>query len=97
MCALLFFAMRGFEDPSRPEGRILSIEAGERALAFARERGWRDYEVVHVARARANEGAPEDRWVVLLDKVPHTSLREAVVVEVELETGRLLRLRKPEG
>jgi hypothetical protein len=96
LCAVLFFATRGFEDPSRPKGRILSIEAGERALTFARERGYRDYEVVHVARARAKEGGAEERWVVLLDKVPHTSLREAVVVEVELATGRLLRLRAPQ-
>ena len=95
MCGILFFATRGLEDPSRPKGRILSIDAGRRALSIATERGYRGYEVVHVARARANEGAPEDRWVVLLDKVPHTSLRDAVVIEVELESGRLLRLRKP--
>ena len=97
LCALLFFAMRGLEDPSRPKGLILSIDAGQRALAFAQERGYRDYEVVHVARARANEGGAEERWVVLLDKVPHTALREAIVVEVDSATGRLLRLRRPKG
>ena len=96
LCALLFFALSDLEDPSRPKGRILSIEAGQRALTIAKQRGYRDYEVVHVARARANEGAAEDRWVVLLDKVPHTSLREAVVVEVRVEDGTLLRLRKPQ-
>ncbi len=95
LCALLFFALADFEDPSRPKGRMLSIQAGRRALAIAEQRGYRGYEVVHVARARRNEGAAEDRWVVLLDKVPHTSLREAVVVEVDLEDGTLLRLRKP--
>jgi len=89
--------MGDLEDPSRPKGRILSIEAGQRARAIAEQRGYRGYEVVHVARARANEGAPEDRWVVLLDKVPHTSLAAAIVVEVDLETGRLLRLRRPAG
>jgi hypothetical protein len=84
------------DDPSRPKGRILSIEAGQRALSIARDRGMRGYEVVHVARARAGEGAAEDRWVVLLDKVPHTRLREAVVVELRVEDGVLLRIRKPQ-
>ena len=96
LCVVLFFALRGMEDPSRPKGRILSIEAGQRALSMARERGMRGYEVVHVARARQNEGAAEDRWVVLLDKVPHTRLRQAVVVELRVEDGTLLRIRKPE-
>lgn len=95
-CVILFFALRGMEDPSRPKGRILSIEAGQRALTIAKERGIRGYEVVHVARARANEGAAEDRWVVLLDQVPHTRLQRAVVVELRVEDGTLLRIRKPQ-
>ncbi|HVE71039.1 MAG TPA: hypothetical protein VNI54_06700 [Thermoanaerobaculia bacterium] len=95
LCAILFFALRGMEDPSRPKGRILSIEAGRRARVIAKDRGLRGYEVVHVARARAGEGAAEDRWIVLLDKVPHTRLREAVVVELRVEDGTLLRIRKP--
>ena len=95
VCAILFLALDGLEDPSRPRGRILSLEAGQRALALADARGLRGYEIVHVARARAGEGAPEDRWVVLLDRVPHTRLREAVVMELGVEDGRLLRLRRP--
>jgi hypothetical protein len=87
--------LSGAVDPSRPEGRILSIEAGNRALAVAAQRGLRDYSVVHVARARRGEGAAEDRWVVLLDRVPHTSLRDAVVFELGVEQGQLLRVRKP--
>ena len=94
LCAILFFALRGLEDPARPKGRILSIDAGQRALAIARDRGYRDYEVVHVARARAGEGGREDRWVVLLDRVPHTRLREAVVVEVRIADGGLLAIRR---
>jgi hypothetical protein len=88
VCAILFVALSGLEDPSRPKGRILSIEAGVRALDYARERGLAGYEVVHVARN-------DDRWVVLVDKVPHTRLREAMVVEVKVEDGTLLRIRKP--
>lgn len=95
VCALLFVALGGLEDPSRPKGRILSVDAGRRAAAIVRERGLAGYEVVHVARARRNEGAPEERWIVLLDKVPHTRLREAVVVELRTGDGTLLRIRKP--
>jgi hypothetical protein len=95
VCAALFVVLGGAEDPSRPKGRILSIEAGQRALQIARERGFRGYEVVHVARARGGEGRAEDRWIVLLDTVPHTSLREAVVIEVRAEDGTLLDIRKP--
>ena len=88
VCAILFVALSGLEDPSRPKGRILSIEAGVRALDIVRERGLSGYEVVHVARN-------EDRWVVLVDKVPHTRLREALVVELKVEDGTLVRIRKP--
>lgn len=93
LCAILFVALDGLEDPSRPKGRILSIDAGLRAQALMKSRG--AYEVVHVGRARAGEGAPEDRWLVLLDRVPHTGLKEAIVVELDIETGRLLRVRRP--
>ena len=95
LCAILFFALAGLEDPSRPKGRILSIDAGNRALAVAAERGLRDYSVVHVARARKGEGGSEDRWVVLLDRVPHTRLVDAVVIELRVDDGGLLRIRKP--
>lgn len=97
LCAVLFVALRGAEDPSRPQGRILSLEAGTRALAIAKARGFEGYEVVHVARARAGEGGAEHRWIVLLDQVPHTSLKRAVVVELRVEDGTLLRVRKAVG
>ena len=99
VCAILFFALRGAEDPSRRKGRIQSIDAGAVALSILRNqdaRNYNRYEVVHVAYARAGEGAAEGRWVVLLDRVPHTGLREAVVVELRTEDGSLLRIRKPE-
>ncbi len=97
-CAFLFAALKNLEDPARPEGRILSYEAGRRALSILRERDaarFGGYEVVHVGRARGGEGAPEDRWVVLCDRVPHSALAEAVVVEIERDSGKLLRIRKP--
>ena len=95
--AILFVALTDLEDPSRPKGRILSIDAGTRALLIlrARDARYRDYEVVHVARARRGEGGDRDRWLVLLDRVPHTQLREAIVVELAIEDGSLLAIRKP--
>ena len=95
VCVVLFFALGGLEDPSRPTGRILSIDAGRRAAAIVKQRGLDGYEVVHVARARRNEGGSEERWVVLLDKVPHTSLKEALVVELRAGDGTLLDIRTP--
>jgi hypothetical protein len=95
LCAILFVALSGAEDPSRPKGRILSIDAGRRALDIAEQRGMKNLEVVHVARARAGEGAPEERWIVLLDKVPHTKLREAVVIELRTHDGSLIGIRRP--
>jgi hypothetical protein len=96
-CAFLFLALSNAEDPSRPQGRILSVDAGIRARAIAAERGYAGYEVVHVARARAGEGAAVSRWVVLLDRTPRTALREAIVVELDETTGALLTIRRPAG
>jgi hypothetical protein len=97
-CAILFFALQGAEDPSRRRGRILPADAGRRALTALQQRDpvrFRSYEVVHVAYARAGEGAPEKRWVVLVDSVPRTALKDALVVELRAEDGEVLRIRKP--
>src|SRR4051794_4809010 len=99
ICAILFLALSGREDPSRRGDRILSNDAGRRALTLLYQTDrirYRDFEVVHVAYAGAGEGGREGRWVVLCDGVPHTALREAVVVELDAKDGRLLRTRKPE-
>ena len=91
LCAVLAFALRHSEDPSRRTGRILSNDAGIRAVAVLRQvdrARYRDYEPVHVAWE-------VDRWIVLCDRVPHTALREAVVVELDGRDGRLVRMRKP--
>jgi hypothetical protein len=98
LCIALFFGLRGAEDPSRRRGRILSQDAGRIAMEILRARDearFEDHHVVHIAWARAGEGAPEQRWIVLIDRVPHTSLREAVVVELAAEDGKLLRIRRP--
>ncbi len=100
LCAALFFGMRHREDPSRRPGRILSDDAGARAVAILRRNDparFRNYEVVHVAYAGRGEGGDANRWVVLCDRIPHTALRDAVVVEIDATDGHLLGLRKPSG
>jgi hypothetical protein len=96
-CAVLFMVLRGADDPSRRGDRIIPAEAGRIAVETLQARDperFRDYHAVHAGWARAGEGAPERRWVVLTDRVPHSGLREAVVVELRPD-GTLLRIRKP--
>jgi hypothetical protein len=98
LCAVLFLSLRHSEDPSRRPGRMLSDDAGVQALAHLRRNDparFRDYEVVHVAYAGRGEGGSANRWVVLCDRVPHTALREAVVVELDSSDGHLLTMRPP--
>ncbi len=99
LCAVLFLALRHREDPSRRPGRILSDDAAVRAIAVLRQTGgvrFRGYEAVHVALAARGEGGSANRWVVLCDRVPHSALRDAVVVELDAVDGRMLVVRKPE-
>ena len=98
MCAVLFFALRNSEDPSRRHDRILSSDAAVRALTILRKVDrprYNGFEAVHVAYAGREEGGREARWVVLCDRVPHTALRDAVVVELDARDGTLLTIRKP--
>ncbi len=99
VCAVAFLALRGAEDPSRPTGRLTSPEAGAIALASLQKSdpvSYHGFEVVSVAHASAGEGGREDRWVVLCDRSERTMLRDAVVVELDGRTGRLLRIRPPD-
>jgi hypothetical protein len=98
VCAALFLVLRGAGDPSRREGRILNTDASARAIQVLRKldaRRFAGYEVVHVAWAGRNEAGPANRWIVLCDRVPHTGLREAVVVELDAADGHLLVIRRP--
>ena len=95
VCAILFVALRGAEDPSRRKDRILSNDAAARAVTIAAQRGYRGYEAVHVAYAGRGEGGREARWVVLLDRVPHSGMKTAVVVELRANDGQLITIRPP--
>lgn len=97
-CAALFFALRHSEDPSRQHGRMLSDDAEARAVALLHTRDpirFAGYEAVHVAWAGRGEGGGRGKWIVLCDRVPHTALRDAVVVELDAHDGTLLTIRKP--
>jgi LmbE family N-acetylglucosaminyl deacetylase len=79
---------------------MLSDDAAIRAVAILKQRDpvrFRGYEAVHAAWATRGEGGGNntDRWIVLCDRVPHTGLRDAVVVELDGKDGRLLVIRKP--
>ena len=96
LCAVLFVELRGAEDPSRRADRILNNDAAARAEAIlTRDARYRGYEVVHVAYANRGEGGAEARWVVLLDRVPHSALHDARVVELRAKDGSLLTIRGP--
>jgi len=87
VCAVLFIALRGADDPSRPRGRVLSNDAAVIAVKVLNQRG---YEAVHVALSDDHK-----RWIVLCDAVPHTALQRAIVVELDAANGKLLTLRAP--
>ncbi|MEA2236158.1 MAG: hypothetical protein QOC81_882 [Thermoanaerobaculia bacterium] len=100
VCAVLFVTFLHREDPSRRTGRILSDDAAVRAVTILQQKDpvrFRGYESVHVAwAARGEGGGTADRWVVLCDRVPHTALREAVVVELDGKDGSVLLIRRPD-
>jgi hypothetical protein len=92
-CVVLFLALRGAEDPSRPRGRVLSNDAGAIAVRIVRTLPqYRGYEAVHVALSDDHRS-----WIVLCDAVPHTALARAVVVELDAANGKLLKIRSPKS
>jgi hypothetical protein len=96
LCGVLFVGLRGAEDPSRRRDRILNNDAAARAAAIlTHDARYRGYEVVHVAYANRGEGGADARWVVLLDRVPHSALHDARVVELRASDGKLLIIRAP--
>jgi hypothetical protein len=92
VCAVLFLALRGADDPSRPRGRVLSNDAGAIAVRVLRTQAqYRGFEAVHVALSDDHRS-----WIVLCDAVPHTALQRAVVVELDAASGKLLKVRAPQ-
>jgi hypothetical protein len=100
ICGGLVVALDNAPDPSRRRDRILSNDAGRIAVAEMRRRDaarFRDYEAVHVANAPRSGGRSEAKWIVLVDRVPHTGLRDAFIVELRASDGAVLGVRKAEA
>jgi hypothetical protein len=98
LCAILFFALRGLPDPSRPGDRLGRAEAGERAIGYllaTDSQRFAGFEPVHTAHSPRGELGPEARWVVLCDRPAGERLQEAVVVEIRASDGELIRIRPP--
>jgi hypothetical protein len=95
LCGIAFFALRGAEDPSRRHGRILSNDAAMRAVDELHAKRIDGYVPVHVGYAKRGEAGNEDRWIVLCDRMPHTELHDALVVELRAKDGSLITVRKP--
>ena len=98
-CALLFLILQriDLDDPVNPRDRISSDRAGEIALSLVRRQNaaaYAYYHVVNVAWARPREAGPDPRWIVLLDTKQRSGLDQAVVVELEPLSGRVIRIRE---
>jgi len=98
ICGLLFLSLRPFYQGPRVNGRLTSDQASERALEILRsndDKRFATYDAVHSAYARDGEAGPGPRWIVLCDHPDRSALREAVVVELEANTGNLIKIRPP--
>src|SRR5512140_1671773 len=85
-------------DASRPDGRVDSEEAGRHAIAALQNldpQKYDGYSVAAVAGSGRGELGPRARWVVLCDRSDRRDLSHAVVVELEADSYRLIRVRKP--
>lgn len=95
-CGALFLVLQPTDETGR-SSRLPSATAGKMALEIVRKTDpvrWGSHDVVNVAYSPEGEAGPEARWVVLLDRQPRTSLKEAVVVELEPGSGALIRIRE---
>lgn len=97
LCAVAFVALYGVGTDVGRKGEFDSDAAGVHALRLLHsgDARYRTFEVVHVAFADAGEAGRQARWLVLCDRPRRSSLREAVVVEIEAEDGDLITVRRP--
>ncbi|MFA6955813.1 MAG: hypothetical protein WC538_08070 [Thermoanaerobaculia bacterium] len=99
LCCAAFVAFGHAEDAARPEGRIspylaeiVALDHLEALDATAHAR----FETVDSAIYRDRDSGRRV-WLVLCDDAQPSHLQRAVVVEVDAETGRVVRLRRPGG
>lgn len=97
ICGILFLALRDMPDPSRPLDRLESDEAAVIAMEHLRGAGdgmYDHYTVVNVAQERGESGTGEPRWIVMADVPERSQLRDAVIVELTIADGSLIRIRE---
>jgi hypothetical protein len=99
LCGALFVILQGAADPSRPAGRIEQNRAAEiaiRHLQRADATHYSGFEAVDTSFRRGEGGSQSAAWLVLCDSTGKSTLREAVVVEVDASSGKVLRVRSPQ-
>lgn len=93
-CAMAFVLLRGAPDPAEPRGRIDERRAGVEAIAALSDSRGGAWSVVKAAPALAGEPA-RHRWIVLCDRPGRTAMRQALVVDIDADTGRVDGIRRP--
>ena len=99
LCAFAFVALGGADDPSRPRGRISPYQAEIAALEHLRSvdtSAYARFETVDAAIYRDPSNGRR-AWLVLCDDEVPTRLGHAVVVEIDAESGEVIRTRRPGG
>jgi len=99
VCAMAFVALTGAADPSRPSGRVSPEDAKASALGHLREFDRERFVSYHVIDAGVYRDVQRDEkiWVVLCDTTPRSALARAVVVDLDADSGRVVRTRRPAG
>lgn len=99
LCAFAFVALGDAEDPSRPRGRISPYQAEIAALEHLRSLDASAYDRFETVDAAIYRDPATHRrvWLVLCDAEVPTRLARAVVVEIDAESGQVIRTRRPGG
>lgn len=93
-CTTAFVFLRGASDPAAPRGRIDEGRAGSEAItALSASRGGA-WSVVNAAPV-SDRDPVRHRWIVLCDRPGRTGMRQALVVDIDAETGRVEGIRRP--
>ena len=97
VCALLFLVLRDAPDPSRPSGRMTPAQARVTALEYLAKYDAARFGTYHVIDAAVYRDVQRDErvWVVICDSTPRSALKRAVIVDLEADTGEVVRTRRP--
>ena len=95
-CLAAINALRGvpFAERDQPITMEVASEIAIEELRAVDPDRYEDYVVLNAAYSKSGELGLEPRWIVLCDDIDRTGLREAVAMDIDSETGRVLRIRK---